>query len=1177
MVLSTATGSVTVMADSSYASHLVEEALREKTFYHYNVAYHEALKLTNEIEKNVLLGKLASISNIAWRPDIGTLYNSLLDMVKTESGRIYDSIQVNIMNADIPEVDKQYLLGEVTSWGRRLVWTSDYGDGVGAIIEAWTKMDWDSISKAETSLGKIKNNYSRYYLKEELTKINNKYNNITAVPSYNNNANIMNYGFATQEGDWVYYSNPVNGGKLSKTRPGSNRVYKIIDDDALFISIMDNWIYYVNYSDNSSIYKVAMDGTGRTKLGIEDVVYLYAVNGWVYYQTESEDYKLYRMNTDGTNKIVITEDSAAFVNIVGEYIYYSNFSYNGEIIRINSEGTGRTVLNDDVSMYANVWGDWIYYKDEEDKHIYKIKLDGTGRTLLSYNDGTDLNVVDNWIYYVNKSNGDLLYRVSTDGTIEEKLTDSSVDKINTAVGRLFFFDGEKEGYLMSMKMDKTELGWFGADGVIDSIKNPSITVAKGDFFELPETVIGHMSDGSQFYFPVAWDSSKVDTNILGTSFYVGTVGYYPARILLNLTVAERGNTNSNSVNKSIAAQKDGYIYFQGYPDGKLYKSKEDGTDRIELSDHSPVSINVIGEWAYYINYSEHGVLYKIKTDGSNKTKVTGEYMDSINIVGEWIFYQNRMDNWKLYKIKTDGTGKTKLSDDDTTNISISGEWIYYMDGSGPTAMYRVKQDGTAKEMIGKDPAEYMVVEGDTVYYLNGNDSDRLYKVKADGTGKMKLSDTSMAFINVSDGRIYFTPMNSGSGLHSITTEGKDQKVLTNDTLLIYSSSNTGRINVLGDWIYYINHSDFGKNYRVKKDGSSREEFGYDTQLSSIVEAERYALLGDKFTLPRAVMGIMSDGTKREVPVNWSTFSPGTNSLGTFTYEGTVSNYSGKIKLILNVVKELPVGNSPNNIANYGLVAQNGQWIYHGDYFGLYKTSVSGAGKTKIFDKQASHINVVGDWIYFMNGYHLGGLYRVKNDGSGLMKLSQTDVYWLQVVGDWIYYLGDGGLNRMKTDGTNRTRLTEDIVGSSNGHILVSEGWIYYKNDSQSGNLYKMRLDGSDKTKLDDTNIWFINVHQDWLYYGSSAGFYKMKKDGTHKVKVADYVSLSNVYGDWIYLVSTPNYIKMNLDGTGVVSFEPYSGSPLSIINDWIYFKAVTNGEEHLYRIRTDGTGKELFN
>lgn len=157
--------------NTNNAIDAVETALVQKTFYHYNTAYYLSTRLNNDKYQKELLAKLISISNIVWNEDIKNINNILVDMVKTASGKIYDEIQVTIKKANISEVDKAYLLGEVTSWGKKLVWTSDYSQAVELLTKAWEKKDSNSVEKAKAAILQIKNENSRKYLQEELSKI----------------------------------------------------------------------------------------------------------------------------------------------------------------------------------------------------------------------------------------------------------------------------------------------------------------------------------------------------------------------------------------------------------------------------------------------------------------------------------------------------------------------------------------------------------------------------------------------------------------------------------------------------------------------------------------------------------------------------------------------------------------------------------------------------------------------------------------------------------------------------------------------------------------------------------------------------------------------------------------------------------------------------------------------
>jgi hypothetical protein len=162
---------VTVVVRDVPVAELVEKALVEKDFYHFNIALYKVVKVTDEKEKAENLDKLATIQDLVWNNDIANINKTLENLVATGSGKIYDDIQVVINATNLSAVDKGYLLGEVTSWGKKLVFTDEYKAAVDAVNLAGTKLDADSVNKAEAAIAKVTNTFSKDYLLDEIAKI----------------------------------------------------------------------------------------------------------------------------------------------------------------------------------------------------------------------------------------------------------------------------------------------------------------------------------------------------------------------------------------------------------------------------------------------------------------------------------------------------------------------------------------------------------------------------------------------------------------------------------------------------------------------------------------------------------------------------------------------------------------------------------------------------------------------------------------------------------------------------------------------------------------------------------------------------------------------------------------------------------------------------------------------
>lgn len=154
-----------IFSDELSPSELVNQALTQKSFYYYNAAYAAVMTKTDSAERDALLNKLSSIANVVWSNDVKVINQKISELAHTSSGQVYDDIQVLINSSKVPEVDKSYFLGEVTSWGKQLVWTPDYTEAVKALVEGWETKD---SRKAEQLISKVHNKDNEIYLLNQL-------------------------------------------------------------------------------------------------------------------------------------------------------------------------------------------------------------------------------------------------------------------------------------------------------------------------------------------------------------------------------------------------------------------------------------------------------------------------------------------------------------------------------------------------------------------------------------------------------------------------------------------------------------------------------------------------------------------------------------------------------------------------------------------------------------------------------------------------------------------------------------------------------------------------------------------------------------------------------------------------------------------------------------------------
>lgn len=173
--------------------------------------------------------------------------------------------------------------------------------------------------------------------------------------------------------------------------------------------------------------------------------------------------------------------------------------------------------------------------------------------------------------------------------------------------------------------------------------------------------------------------------------------------------------------------------------------------------------------------------------------------------------------------------------------------------------------------------------------------------------------------------------------------------------------------------------------------------------------------------------------------------------------------------------------------------------------------------------------------------------------------------------------------------------------AKNGCYVTEQGsWIYYRNPKDGYKLYKIKKDGTQKTKITQFTADDINVVGDWLYYysyqydpakmtKSDEGLHRIKTDGTQeKLLVQGCISQIYVVGDWIYYVLNEPYMtdeetpvqretgysifKIKTDGTGKKLLKATYAGGFIVSDGWIYYhynKREAN-DSALCKMTTDG-------
>jgi hypothetical protein len=307
------------------------------------------------------------------------------------------------------------------------------------------------------------------------------------------------------------------------------------------------------------------------------------------------------------------------------------------------------------------------------------------------------------------------------------------------------------------------------------------------------------------------------------------------------------------------------------------------------------------------------------------------------------------------------------------------------------------------------------------------------------------------------------------------------------------------------------------------------------------------------------------------------------------------------------------GNSPSNIINGGTIAELDGWIYYrdGQSGHLFNIHHNGGGRAEIVGDSVWYINIIGDWIYYVNASDGNRIYKIRHDGTERTRLSDNGGAYLNVIGSVIYYAGyynsDGGIFKMNTDGSGFVQISDDKAFNLN----VIDDWIYYTAETEETytfiwdsswtdiedevlhvtNIFKMRTDGTERTLLSEDNVRRAIAHDGWIYYDISYftiftaendhRLYRIRTDGTDKEVVHSYSGCFNLYDDWIFLydlsfnVHTLGLYKMRLDGREHEFLFEADGSLRSVhvFEEWVYAtdSSWLSHDDRLYKMRHDGS------
>ena len=235
----------------------------------------------------------------------------------------------------------------------------------------------------------------------------------------------------------------------------------------------------------------------------------------------------------------------------------------------------------------------------------------------------------------------------------------------------------------------------------------------------------------------------------------------------------------------------------------------------------------------------------------------------------------------------------------------------------------------------------------------------------------------------------------------------------------------------------------------------------------------------------------------------------------------------------------PMGNTNGNLRNGGYLAEQGDFMYFSDCTrgcSLFRSKLDGSHYSPLSpSRTVENINIVGDEILFKEQASIQYL-NLKNldQGSDLSIYSSFDHHW---DGQWIYSLSTGSIDKRSLQNPGEPKTIYSVYPSSmhsSGQSytflihqlnLAPEGFFFTQGLDDEAFIMYCKRDGTDARQIGSDPASFLLVEGDWICYlhsKESNALYRMKKDGSNRTRLSQLNNIKyiNVLEPWVYFSVT---------------------------------------------------------
>lgn len=233
-------------------------------------------------------------------------------------------------------------------------------------------------------------------------------------------------------------------------------------------------------------------------------------------------------------------------------------------------------------------------------------------------------------------------------------------------------------------------------------------------------------------------------------------------------------------------------------DQLLYRIDNSNQTGKQISNDKISEIAYYDGWIYYINGSDNYKIYKMKDDGTEKTLIIDNPTDHLYVINNSVIYVNgfiissTVKSYLVFKSDLDGKNITQIiSDKNVLTLYFYDNYLYYK------SLGNLSRPSFLKAHINGEHHVYLLSSGFASKMTVNN----------------KIGYTSYQLENIKDGWIYYVNADNKNKIFRFDLDGKHESVVSENS--VYNNN----YYIIGDWIYYSNASDSKKIYKVKIDGS----------------------------------------------------------------------------------------------------------------------------------------------------------------------------------------------------------------------------------------------------------------------------------------------------------------------------------------------------------------------